>query len=183
MKGIIDFDDVLFPTVQSVLKLYGEKTNHKVSFSKITDWQIASICNQYNGDILELFTEIDFLKIKPFWGTAAALKKLNDNHDILIVTASSIANSKVVTNKLAAIKKYFPFIKEEQFVCTSLKYFMNPDFVIEDSPKMTNKFAMKTNSKIILINKPWNQECTSFHYRTNRLANTPKIVEKIASIK
>lgn len=177
MNIYVDFDDCLCETARYfsdlVMELYGldipyEKIryfNLQKSFS-LTDEQYDNLMIQgHRPEVLLNYEE-----------TPGAVKTLNswiDNgHDVSIITGrpfSAFEASRTWLNehglervKLYCLNKYGRdnFIKGSTFSLELEDYYkMHFDYAVEDSPSAFKFFDHLPNLKVLVFDRPWNQEC------------------------
>lgn len=154
---IIDWDDVLFPTVKNVVKLYNEQFNDNLDYQDIDMWDLTHRFPNSTKSIMELFSEIDFLDISIYSGVVDSMKRLNEIADVRICTATTFDYLPTLGNKFKAFQHYFPFLKPYQFSSFRDKHLINVDYFIDDYPHLGT--ALKecgSKAEHLMINRPWN---------------------------
>ena len=176
----IDFDEVLFPTLSKVIEIYNKRYDDTLSLDTITTYNLyESLPSQVADRLLELFTDKEvYDNLQPYKGSVKALKTLvNNGYEIYIATATS---SKNLEWKEQLLRRYFPFIPQENLIRIHNKKLLNVDVFVEDNLDTLTK----TSTDRICFDQPWNRsDSKDFAYSINRAYCWGDIVDIINTIK
>ena len=185
MKIGIDIDEVVADFYGTFLSYYNLRYNKKVCFEDLLEYK-ANIFGEDREKIDNIFNEFfksdDFDKIELKEGAFEGISFLDDNFDIVFVTARCCSLKHKTFN---FFNKFFPgrnfdivFIGDDSFnmdkfnICKSLEC----DLIIEDKGETCLDFAKK-GAISILLDKPWNQGIE--HSNIYRCFSWSEIVEKV----
>ena len=179
LKIAIDFDEVLFPTLEKILETYNQRNNANIELSQITAYSLYdSLPSDIAEKIISLFTEKNIYNtLQPYKGSVKAVKSLADKgHELYVATASDIRNMEW---KERLLQRYFPFIPKENIIRIHNKKLLNVDVLIED--KLDN--LIQTFAERVCFNQPWNQDKNSdYIYSIYRIHNWSEIINVINTI-
>lgn len=179
LKIAIDFDEVLFPTLEKILETYNQRNNANIELSQITAYSLYdSLPSDIAEKIISLFTEKNIYNaLQPYKGSIKAVKSLADKgHELYVATASDIRNMEW---KERLLQRYFPFIPKENIIRIHNKKLLNVDVLIED--KLDN--LIQTFAERVCFNQPWNQDKNSdYIYSIYRIHNWSEIINVINTI-
>lgn len=137
MRIMVDMDNVI---TDGVFRKYIEDFyNIKLDFNKIKNYYyVQEYTKERSQEFWKYVSDKNFYSNAPlFDGCYEVLKKLNDCHDIYIVT-SYLWNEALdlsgnnLCDKYYYLKKMLPFIKPEKYIFTTDKKLMNFDVRIDD---------------------------------------------------
>ena len=152
MKIAIDFDEVLFPTLDRVLEVYNKTHEVALSLSQITTYNLYEcLDNTIADELISLFVDKNiYNNLQPYKGSIKAVKSLADRgHDVYIATASDLRNMEW---KEKLLQRHFPFIPKENLIRIHNKKLLNVDVLVDDKlDNLTQTFAER-----ICFNQPWN---------------------------
>ena len=176
----IDFDEVLFPTLSKVIEIYNKRHDETLSLDQITTYNLYECLDPIVADeLLELFVDKTVYDcLQPFKGAIRAVQTLiNQGNEIYIATATS---SKNLEWKEQLLRRYFPFIPQENLIRIHNKKLLNVDVLVED-----NLYTLtKTSADRICFDQPWNRsDSKDFAYSINRAYCWGDIVDIINKIK
>lgn len=163
MRILIDFDDVIYPTLQETIDICNKKNG--------TDYKFEDIKGYFNipSDIQECF------KLVEYTGTdknnaVELVKKLCKKHDVYILTASIHDN---LYEKIDWIETYLPEIGWEKTIVARNKQMVDGDVIIDDA--WHNIIGHKAKYKF-LYNAPHNTSVKPSD-RIIRIDSLEKVIE------
>jgi len=194
MKIGVDIDEILAEFVKGYLELYNKKYGKNIKFEDVFTYSLCEPLKISKQESIKLADEYygsdDFDNIKLVQGAKEGIKKLNEQHKLIFVTARP-NHTKEKTELF--LKKILPdvdldishsnnlwskgLLKSE--VCINKKC----DLLIEDTSSNALDCADK-GIKIILLDKPWNQGVE--HENIIRVYNWGEIlgeINKLNSVK
>jgi 5'(3')-deoxyribonucleotidase len=165
----VDNDDVLFQLVDSIFDFYN--TTYQTSYN-LKDQQVFNLETTFRlteketmKRIYEFYHSKYLLATKPMPGALAALKKLKQNYDLVLITARPTFTKKVT---LQALNEHFPNIFQSVFLTNA--------FSLTGKKKLKSEVCLEVNAKaliddalhnaedcaqkkipVLLFNRPWNQ--------------------------
>lgn len=151
MKIGVDIDDVLLDTLESWLGAFNHLTGCNLRKFEVKDWDITKfIPPRYHNYIYGiLFMPSIWKDVEPIKGAQRALEKLNEEHDVYIISASSVYT---VLSKWEKFEELFPFINiEKQVILCSDKKLINVDVMIDDKYENLKKGD-------IVFTQPYNEQ-------------------------
>ena len=157
-KIIIDFDDVLVPTLENAIRGYNKEHKNKLKVNDFDCWDVRKV----DKDFPKYFLKVDFTKIEQKNNSIQYIRKLCENYEVYIVTASEL--SKFIQKK-AWVVKNMPFFNINNMVLCSDKSILNAYAMIDDRPLNLKHCNVKRK---YLYNMCHNQECTDYK-RVNNL--------------
>ena len=175
----VDFDNVLFPTMQAVLDLYNEQNHDTLTMANLTNYNFYECLDSSIADkLLELFCRKKvYDNLKPLKGAVETLKwAANQGHEIFVLTATDVRN---LVFKEALLKKFFPFIPKENLVRIYRKNLFCADILIEDClEQLTSSICDR-----ILLDYPYNQDTSADYvydiYRCQDWSPVMNVIDKI----
>lgn len=153
---MLDMDETMVNLNKEVIRQYNIDFNDNFDYRKNTKywWQDTK------GDI-PYFTNVlnrkgVFLNAEPIKGAIETVTKLHEEGFELFVVTYPQYNEHCFLEKIEWIKKYLPFLTEEQMIFTSKKYLLaNEDTIlIDDNSKFLKEFN-KHNGISIGFKQPW----------------------------
>lgn len=174
-----DVDDVVCNLQEVVINLFNERYGAKYKLEDFTDYDVMNVLPTQDGIVMrDMYGESGlYNKVKPMPGAQEALQKLiNMGHQVYLITA---AIPKTYGEKVEFIKRFFPFISEENIVCMKHKWMFKSDIMIEDN---LQTLLAKPSYYRILLDKPWNQSNKDYVYGTYRCNNWDDIIAAINKI-
>jgi 5'(3')-deoxyribonucleotidase len=179
VKIAIDFDEVLFPTLERVLEIYNKRHDTNIELSQITTYNLYEcLDNAVADELVSLFVDKNvYNNLQPYKGSIKAVKTLADKgHEIYVATASDIRNMEW---KEKLLQRYFPFIPKENLIRIYNKKLLNVDVMIED--KLDN--LIQTFADRVCFDQPWNQDKDAdYAYNIYRIRNWGEIINVINTI-
>lgn len=179
MKIAIDFDEVLFPTLERVLEIYNKRHDTNIGLSQITTYSLYECLDNIVADeVISLFVEKNvYSNLQPYKGSVKAIKTLVDKgHEIYVATASDIRNMEW---KEILLQRHFPFIPKANLIRIHNKKLLNVDVLIED--KLDN--LRQTFAERVCFNQPWNyDESADCAYSIYRIHHWGEIINVINDI-
>lgn len=179
MRIAIDFDEVLFPTLEKVLEIYNKKHENQLTLSQITTYNLYEcLDNAVADELISLFVDKNvYNNLQPYKGSIKAVKTLADKgYEIYVATASDLRNMEW---KEKLLQRYFPFIPRENLIRIHNKKLLNVDVLVEDKlDNLQNTFADR-----VCFDQPWNQDDDfDYVYSISRIHNWGEIINVINTI-
>ena len=179
MRIAIDFDQVLFPTLEKVLDTYNKRFNTNIELSQITTYSLYECLDHTVADeIISLFVDKSiYSNLQPYKGSIKAVKGLVDRgYEVYIATASDIRNMEW---KERLLQRHFPFIPKDNLIRINNKKLLNVDIMIDD--KMDH--LIQTFAERICFAQPWNQDKEAdYIYSIHRIRHWGEIINVINEI-
>lgn len=179
MRIAIDFDEVLFPTLDKVVEIYNKRRGTNIELSQITTYSLYdSFPADIADELLELFVDKTvYDNLQPYKGATRAVQTLIERgNEIYIATATDVRNMEW---KEELLRRYFPFIPKNNLIRIHNKKLLNVDILIEDNlDNLTQTFADR-----ICFDHPWNRDdVKDFSYEIYRIKGWGEVVETINNI-
>lgn len=177
MKIYIDFDDCLCETAKYFSKLVADRFGKDVPYENIRYFDLKRSFSlteeQYEQMMLEGHTPEALLSFEETPGAVDSVNAwLDQGYDVSIITGrpnSAYEASRMWLDqhglmrvKLYCLNKYGrdSFIKNSEFSLELEDYYkMHFDYAIEDSPNAFRFFNHLRDLKVMVFDRPWNQEC------------------------
>ncbi len=197
MKIYIDFDDCLCETARSFSELVEELFGKKVPYEDIKYFNLQKSFSltdeEYEHMMIEAHTPKSLLSYDETPGAIEAVNGFIDGgHDVSIITgrpSSAYDASREWLDrhglervKLYCLNKYGrdSFIKNSDFNLEIDDYSkMHFDYAIEDSPAAFKFFEHLPELKVMVYDRPWNQNCVFPNGRFKRCFDWKNIREII----
>lgn len=170
---LLDYDDVLFDFLGTVLKWYNREKKTSLKVQDVTSWDLSEI-----GDIhtfMKIIHNADLWKEIPAKGNSMKVvqRLINDGRwNIYICTSCTTLQEYVV--KTEVIEKSLPGFDISKVLNVSRKEIIRGDVLIDD--KLENLIRCKPYMECILMDMPHNQQTEAFR-RINTLEELPSILE------
>lgn len=179
MRIAIDFDEVLFPTLDKVVEVYNKRRGTNIELSQITTYSLYdSFPADIADELLELFVDKTvYDNLQPYKGATRAVQTLIERgNEIYVATATDVRNMEW---KEELLRRYFPFIPKNNLIRIHNKKLLNVDILIEDNlDNLTQTFADR-----ICFDQPWNRDdVKDFSYEIYRIKGWGEVVETINNI-
>jgi 5'(3')-deoxyribonucleotidase len=175
----VDVDDVICNLQEVVVNLFNKRYGSHYSVEDFTEYDVMNILPTQDAMVLkDMYGETGLYdKVKPMPGAQEALEKLiNLGHQVYLVTA---AIPKTYGEKVAFIKRFFPYIDDGHIVAMRHKHMFKCDVMIEDN---LNNLLAKPYYHRICFDRPWNREVNDWTYDIHRCKNWNEIVEVVNKI-
>lgn len=179
MVIMVDVDDVICNLQETVVRLFNERFGANYTLNDFTEYDVMNVLPTQDAMVMkDMYGEHGLYdKVKPIPGAQEALEKLiNLGHQVYLVTA---AVPKTYGEKVAFIKRFFPYIDESHIVCMRHKWMFKADIMIEDN--LQNLLA-KPYYHRILLDRPWNQSNKDYVYDIHRCYNWDDIIAAVNKI-
>ena len=149
----IDFDDVLFPTMQTVIDIYNERHNTNLKMTDITSYKF---CDCLDDSVAKEFISITneqmlYDRLKPFNKAVQVISTLiKRGHKVIIATATDAKN---LCWKEELLEEFFPFIPKTDVIKIHEKGLLRVDVLIDDClNQLISNFCER-----ICFDRPWNR--------------------------
>lgn len=155
---LLDFDDVVTPTLEEVLKLHNkDNPNNKYTVEDIKSWSLPDGVSQY-------FKEVDFESISDKNDSIGAITALlaMPNVEVFIITASHPLN---FIKKREWVSRNVPDFPLDNMILAVNKSVIKGDIFVDDAVHNLDT-SIATNR--ILMDMPHNRECKCYR-RINSL--------------
>lgn len=175
----IDVDDVICNLQETVVGIFNHRYGSTYTLNDFTEYNIMSVLPTRDGIAMrDMYGENGLYdKVFPIAGAQDGLQKLiNMGHEIYLVTA---AIPKTYGEKVAFIKRYFPFIDESHVVCMRHKWMFKCDVMIEDN---LSTLLARPSYHRICFDMPWNQSEKDYVYGIYRCYNWNDVVAAVNKI-
>ena len=175
----IDMDNVIVNYYTQFAKYVKKITG--VSFKYKLDELTSFTCMYWLKEIFpekkavqikeKIFNDIKFwITIEPMSGAIETIKLLEDKYNVYIATSAFVSNSNsCVLGKIEWVKKHLPFIDIAKLIYCHHKYLLKGDYIIDDLPRVVEKFT----GKIIIMDYLYNR----FYNADYRVKNWKEIGE------
>jgi 5'(3')-deoxyribonucleotidase len=174
-----DIDGVLNNLVEETLNLYNSRSGKNIQVSDITSYNFSDCLPREDAEgIISLFKEKCLWdSLKPVQGSQKILKQLiKKGHQIYLATATNPIN---FSWKIDWLKRYFPFIPEDNIIRIMDKSLLKTDILVDDC--LDN--LISSSAERITLNYPWNQnELKDYAYGIRRAYSWNDIVNIINNI-
>ena len=179
MVIVCDVDDVICNLQEVVVNLFNERHGSSYKVNDFTDYDVMNVLPTQDGIVIrDMYGEPGlYNNVRPMPGAQESLQKLiNMGHKVYLVTA---AIPKTYGEKVEFIKRYFPFINEENIVCMKHKWMFKADVMIEDN---LQTLLAKPHYHRVLLDRPWNKCNKDYVYDIKRCYNWDDVVAAINEI-
>lgn len=174
-----DVDDVICNLQEVVIELFNNKFGSNYALEDFTEYDIMNILPTKDAIAMKDMYGMYGLynKVKPISGAQEALEKLiNLGHQVYLVTA---AIPETYGEKVAFIKRFFPYIDDGHIVAMKHKHMFRCDVMIDDN---LQALLAKPYYYRICFNRPWNRSVNDWTYDIRRVNNWNEIVEVVNKI-
>lgn len=174
-----DIDSILNDLVTKTLALYNSRSGKDIHISDITAYHFSECLSREDADgMYELFKEKELWdSLEPLPGSQKGLKNLVDSgHRVYLATATSPES---FLWKIEWLKKYFPFICEDNVIRIINKGLLKCDVMIDDYiDNLTSNLCDR-----VVLDAPWNRnKTTDSVYDIKRAHNWNEIVKIVNDI-
>jgi 5'(3')-deoxyribonucleotidase len=179
MVIMIDVDDTLCNLQEVVVGLFNKRYGSNYTLNDFTEYNIMNVLPTQDAIVMkDMYGESGLYdKVKPIPGAQKALEKLiNLGHKVYLVTA---AVPKTYGEKVAFIKRFFPYIDDSHIVLMKHKHLFRCDVMIEDN---LQTLLESPNYHRICFNMPWNQSNKDWVYGVHRCYNWDDVLEAVNKI-
>lgn len=174
-----DVDDVICNLQEVVIELFNNKFGSNYALEDFTEYDIMNILPTKDAIAMKDMYGISGLysKVKPISGAQEALEKLiNLGHQVYLVTA---AIPETYGEKVAFIKRFFPYIDDGHIIAMKHKHMFRCDVMIDDN---LQALLAKPYYYRICFDRPWNRSVNDWTYDIHRCKNWNEIVEVVNKI-
>ena len=176
---ICDIDGIINNLAEKTFELYNLRSGKNIQITDITSHNFYDCLSKEDADgIIDLFTDKTLWdSLKPLEGSQNGLKQLvKRGHRVYLATATNPINFEW---KMTWLKKYFPFIPEDNIIRIVDKSLLKADVIIDDYlDNLISSFAER-----IVLDHPWNHdELKDYAYGIRRAYNWSDIVNIINDI-
>ena len=175
----VDVDDVICNLQEVVIEIFNDKFGTHYTLENFTEYDIMNILPSNDAIAMKELYGVSGLYniVKPMYGAQKVLEKLiNLGHQVYLVTAA-IPNT--YGEKVAFIKRFFPYIDESHIVCMKHKWMFKCDIMIEDN---IQTLLAKPYYHRICFDRPWNRQISDWTYDIHRCNNWSEIMEVVNKI-
>jgi 5'(3')-deoxyribonucleotidase len=175
----VDVDDTICNLQEVVVDLFNKRFGSHYTLENFTEYDIMNVLPTQDAIVMkDIYGESGlYNKVKPMPGAQDTLEKLiNLGHQVYLVTA---AIPETYGEKVAFIKRFFPYIDDGHIVAMKHKHMFKADIMIEDN---LQALLAGQHYHRILVNRPWNQSSKDWVYGINRCNNWSEIHEVVNKI-
>lgn len=175
----VDVDDTICNLQEVVVDLFNKRFGSNYTINDFTEYDIMNVLSTQDAIVMkDIYGESGlYNKVKPMPGAQDVLEKLiNLGHQVYLVTA---AIPKTYGEKVAFIKRFFPYIDDSHIVAMKHKHMFRADIMVEDN---LQALLAGQHYHRILVNRPWNQSSKDWVYGINRCNNWSEILEVVNKI-
>lgn len=171
-----DVDGVLNNLMEATLEEYNKKYTTSYTLNDITTYNLE---NCFKSKVAKRMKDIFnspyiWNEVKPVNGSQEGLEKLiNKGHQVYLATDN---NPSTYGEKVAWIKRFYPFIDTSKIICIKDKWLLRADVMIEDC---LQNLLIKPYFHRILVDQPWNQFQNDWVYDIHRYKHWNEIVADI----
>lgn len=177
MTVLIDLDNTCNDFTGLFIK-WVEKLGYEFDYDKYDSWDIedAIVADNPRKVLAEILDNLKFWdELTPLPGCVEAMRKINSKYTVKIVTIPWKPESAFQNQKKKWVRKYFPFISNNQISFESKKWLVDGDVIIDDKPAILKKSAdLKLTIKHI---QPYNED-TDTDYEFSNWSEVPSILRK-----
>lgn len=176
---VCDIDSILNNLAEKTIEVYNSRSGKNIQISDIVYYNFYDSLPKEDADgIVSLFKEKTLWdSLKPLEGSQNGLKQLiKKGHRVYLATATDSVNFEW---KIEWLKKYFPFIPEDNVIRIMDKSLLKCDVIIDDClDNLISSFADR-----VCLDYPWNHnELKDYAYGIRRAYNWSDIVNIINTI-
>jgi len=175
----VDVDDTICNLQEVVIELFNSNFGSNYKIEDFTEYDIMNILPTQDAITMKELYSMSGLydKVKPILGAQEAIEKLiNLGHHVYLVTD---AIPKTYGEKVAFIKRFFPYIDEGHIVAMKHKWMFKTDIMIEDN---IQTLLAKPYYHRICFDRPWNRTVSDWTYDIHRCKNWSDIVAVVNKI-
>ena len=171
-------DECICKFLDRLCSEYNRLNNTNLQSSQIDSWYLDKFIGEQGKEIFRKQGFFD--KLEPFPNAIKIVKKLNNEHDIII--ASKPQNKETSLDKYNWLEEYMPFIRFNQVVLGEYKHLIKADIMIDDCEYYLDLFKENCNGTTICIDREYNKKFKADYriYDTNWL-EIYDIIKKIQS--
>ena len=181
MLIVCDVDGVLNNLMEVTLNVYNQKYGTEYSLNDISSYNLENCFDHTTAKRMkQIFCDVKtpiWDKVKPIAGAQDALEQLlSKNHQVYLATDN---DPNTYGQKVAWVKRFFPFIDSSKIICIKDKWLLRADIMIEDN---IQTLLAKPYYHRICFDYPWNQYNYDEIYGIHRCHNWDDIVDEIEKI-
>lgn len=172
-----DVDDVLNNFMEVVVAEYNKHNDDNLTLGQFTKYKIDDCLPPEKAELVkkEFKTENIWEKIVPTKTAQTTLERLiQKGYLIYLVTACDPITHPI---KSGWIKKWFPFIPQENVVYTYNKWLLNVDILVDDcQDHLVHGIYTR-----VLMDKPWNRNVSemSYEYRISDVSELENFIGEL----
>ena len=171
-----DVDQVLNNLTEATLEVFNERYETSYTMEDMTDFNVENILSNEEADNVKvIFNSPDIWdKVRPLPGAQDGLQKLINNGHLVYLVTNNCPDT--YGQKVAWIKRYFPFVDSSKIVCMTDKWMLRADVMIEDC--YANLIAKPYYDRI-LLDYPWNQSTKDYVYGIYRVSDWSEVLDVV----
>ena len=153
---LIDMDSVIVDLMTEWFQRYSQAYDDDLTVDSILCWQTEKYVKPECGAKIYDFLDEPglFRHLKPLPGAIETLKRLSEDFDILIVTAS---RTHAYTEKEQWVEEHLPFIGKRNLIFSHRKDMIRGDVLFDDAPPNLRAFAA-TGRLAVAMDYPYNRD-------------------------
>ncbi len=187
MKIGFDMDEVLANFQSGFIEFFNSTLGRKATFEDIFDYSYCKVFNitpeEADRLVAEFYATEEFMNILPPENALDVLSQLRDKHTLYVVTSRpEYIKDKTITWLDANFPKLFAdiILTGQSFGGNTSKITKGDickqygiSLFVEDAPVYATQIVRTSNSKVLLLDKPWNrqQQCDDKLVRIYSLAD------------
>ena len=151
---VCDVDGVLNNLMEATLNIYNEAHVTNYTLDDIKTYNLENCLDKTTAkQMKDIFNRPSIWnQVKPIEGAQEGLQKLiREGHQVYLATNH---NPNTYKEKVAWIKRFFPFVEPSKIMCIQDKWLLRADIMIEDCMQT---LIAKPHYHRIIMDQPWNQ--------------------------
>lgn len=155
---LLDMDEVVVDFTRAWIDRFREKTGISLNREDWEAWDLKRILpdDVFHGFVATLREPGFFRHLPPMDGAIEGIKELNEQYDIVFLTASS---QYAYNDKYHWIEEHLSFVNKPNLILTHRKDLVIGDYLVDDAPHNLLQSPAKTK---IIFDAPWNRKLTQF---------------------
>lgn len=140
---LVDMDDTILDLKTPWISRYNEINGTNFTCDDMCEWDVTG---KFGPTIYPILKEEGFFaSLQPYEGAIEVLQRLNEKHEIIIVTAS--VTGYAMKEKGEWVERYLPFLHCDNFMVARKKYKIQGDVLFDDGPHNIAAFNGVTIAK------------------------------------
>lgn len=179
MVILVDVDDTICNLQEVVVNILNKRRGSHYTINHFTEYDVMNVLPEDDAiAMINIYGEQGLYdKVKPIAGAQKSIEKLiNLGHQVYLVTA---AVPETYGEKVAFIKRFFPYIDESHIVSMKHKWMFKCDIMVEDN---LQTLLEKPYYHRICFNRPWNQSNKDYVYDVHRCYNWDDVLSAVNKI-
>lgn len=155
---LFDLDGICADLAGKWLAVYNRDWKDNLTLDDVVEWEWHRFVKPACGSRIYHYLSRPgfFADLEPIPGAAEVLRELNDQAELVAVTASP---RPAMADKVAWIRRHLPFIHKQNIVITYRKDLVRGDFMFDDAPRNLRHFQ----GIRIIMDYPYNRDFNDCH--------------------